>query len=147
MSAEVERILQRVVEYGMTVGTAYVFAERGNKRGEERSDEDAKAQLDAIRTALLAVVPQWLPISEAPKDGRTLLIGRFNELVEWQTMRGQWMSDEYISDVWDEPRYGEAGWYETVVEADEIPNCWPIDPTHYQPLPQPPTPGGEKNDR
>ncbi len=83
-------------------------------------------------------VDVWRPIETAPKDGRTLLIGYPNQLGNWRTTRGQWMSDDYIAEYWEEPENGEAGWFETCVEADDHPNCWSISPTHWMPLPAEP---------
>ena len=80
----------------------------------------------------------WQPIETAPKDGRTLLLGRFNECGNWRTMRGEWMSQGYIDEYWEDPDVGEPGWFETSVEADETPNCWPTSPTHWMPLPSSP---------
>jgi len=80
----------------------------------------------------------WQPIETAPKDGRTLLLGRFNEFGKWRTMRGQWMADDYIAEHWEDPEGVEAGWFEDAVEAEDIPNCWPIEPTHWMPLPKAP---------
>ena len=85
----------------------------------------------------------WQPIETAPKDGRTLLLGYLNSLGNWRTVRGQWMSQDYIDEYWEDPEGVEAGWFETCVEADEPPNCWPIDPTHWLPLPPAPTKGTE----
>ncbi|CAB3959435.1 hypothetical protein LMG7053_05923 [Achromobacter ruhlandii] len=48
------------------------------------------------------------------------------------------MSDECIAESWEEPDDIEAGWFETAVEAEDVPNCWPIDPTHWMPLPAAP---------
>lgn len=81
---------------------------------------------------------QWKPIASAPKTGRTLLLGYWNSLGKWRTVRGQWMSAEYIGQEWDEPDGVEAGWFETAVEADDVPNCWPVSPSHWQPMPEPP---------
>lgn len=81
----------------------------------------------------------WQPIESAPKTGRTLLLGRFNDLGNWRTMRGQWFSQAAIDQEWEEPDEGEEGWYETAVEPD-VPNCWPIAPTHWMPLPSAPSP-------
>lgn len=89
-----------------------------------------------------AQAPGWMPIEAAPKDGRTLLLGRFNSHKKWRTMRGQWMSADYIAENWEEPDDAEPGWYETCVEKDDAPNCWSIEPTHYMPLP--PAPQGDK---
>jgi hypothetical protein len=80
----------------------------------------------------------WQPIETAPKTGRTLLLGYLNSAGKWRTVRGQWMSEAYISEQWEEPDDAEPGWYETSVEADDPPNCWPIEPTHWMPLPAAP---------
>jgi hypothetical protein len=80
---------------------------------------------------------QWQPISSAPKDGRTFLLGYPNQLGKWRTVRGQWFTNEEISE-WENADDFEAGWYETSVENDELPNCWLISPTHWIPLPAPP---------
>ncbi|CAB3888895.1 hypothetical protein LMG26788_03735 [Achromobacter pulmonis] len=80
----------------------------------------------------------WLPIESAPQTGRTLLLGYWNSLGKWRTVRGQWMSLDYIAENWEEPDDAEAGWFETAVEAEEAPNCWRITPSHWQPLPTAP---------
>lgn len=80
----------------------------------------------------------WQPIETAPKAGRTLLLGYPNVLGKWRTVRGEWMSKARIEQNWEEPDEAEAGWYETSVEADDAPNCWPITPTHWMPLPAAP---------
>ena len=80
----------------------------------------------------------WMPIESAPKTGRTLLLGYWNSHGKWRTVRGQWMSAEYIGQEWEEPDEVEAGWFETAVEADDVPNCWPVSPSHWQPMPEPP---------
>lgn len=82
----------------------------------------------------------WKPIESAPKTGRTLLLGYWNSHGKWRTVRGQWMSAEYIGQEWDEPDGVEAGWFETAVEADDVPNCWPVSPSYWQPMPEPPCP-------
>ena len=81
---------------------------------------------------------EWQPISTAPKDGRTVLLGRFNSNHKWRTMRGQWFSEAAIIEEWEYGEGCEEGWYETSVENDEIPNCWPTEPSHWMPLPEPP---------
>ncbi|QKQ46788.1 hypothetical protein [Achromobacter denitrificans] len=48
------------------------------------------------------------------------------------------MSLEYIAEHWEDPDDAEAGWFETAVEADDVPNCWPVSPSHWQPMPTPP---------
>ena len=76
----------------------------------------------------------WQPIETAPRTGRTLLLGYFNEKGNWRTLRGQWFSAEEIEESWeiyDSPE----GWYETPVEGEE---CFFTEPTHWQPLPEPP---------
>ena len=92
------------------------------------------------RAILAAATPGgWQPIETAPKTGRTILLGKFNSHRKWRTMRGQWMSADEIAETWEDPEFATEGWYETVVESDDLPNCWFIDePSHWMPLPQPP---------
>ena len=106
-------------------------------------DEEEDAQHDAAFEAVSAAIaaleeePQgWRPISEAPKDGRSMLLGYPNRAGKWRTVRGQWFSDAEIAETWEEE--GDEGWYETSVECEDLPNCWPIEPTHWMPLPTPP---------
>lgn len=104
----------------------------------EYVDIFARVMLDAWQ-ARASMQPDWKPIETAPKNGRTLLLGYFNSLGNWRTVRGQWMSQEYI----DEYSYSdwcdaEPGWYEIAEEADEPPNSWWIEPTHWMPIPPPP---------
>lgn len=81
---------------------------------------------------------QWQPIETAPKDGRTLLLGYFNSAGKWRTLRGQWMSQNYIDEYWEDSEGVDPWWFETSVEADEVPNCWATEPTHWMPLPKAP---------
>jgi hypothetical protein len=81
---------------------------------------------------------EWQPIETAPQDGKTVLLGRYNGLGNWRTMRGQWMSQEFINETWEDPDDGDPGWHETSAEADDVPNCWRTSPTHWMPLPPPP---------
>ncbi|MGU7839430.1 hypothetical protein ACV22V_08190 [Burkholderia sp. AW33-5] len=81
----------------------------------------------------------WQPIETAPKDGRTLLLGYPNACGKWRTVRGQWMSQNYIDECWEDPDDVEPGWFETPDNAEDPPNCWGIDPTHWMPLPAAPT--------
>lgn len=89
----------------------------------------------AAQLSTAEVLEAWQPIETAPKTGRTLLLGYPNVLGKWRTVRGQWMSEAYIAENWEEPDDAETGWYETSAEADDVPNCWPITPTHWMPLP------------
>lgn len=97
-------------------------------------------EIDRLRAELQA--RQWQPIETAPKDSRTLLLGYFNSHGKWRTVRGQWMSEDYIAEYWEDPDDVEPGWFETSVEADDPPNCWRIEPTHWMPLPPAPPQGG-----
>lgn len=96
--------------------------------------------LEAAQSGQRAGVAEgWQPIETAPKTGCTLLLGYPNSLGNWRTTRGQWMSEEYIAENWEDPEDVEPGWFETSVEADDLPNCWCIEPTHWMPLPAAPT--------
>ncbi len=79
----------------------------------------------------------WLPIESAPKD-KTILLGYRNTHGNWRTLRGEWFSREEIDEFWEDPDGVEPGWFETSVEADDVPNVWRTEPTHWMPLPQPP---------
>ena len=98
----------------------------------------------AIRAgAKIAAAPKlpqgdgWLPIESAPKD-KTILLGYRNTHGNWRTLRGEWFSREEIDEFWEDPDGVEPGWFETSVEADDVPNVWRTEPTHWMPLPQPP---------
>lgn len=81
----------------------------------------------------------WQPIWTAPQDGRTILLGYFNALGKWRTVRGQWFTDAVIQEEWTHSDVHEAGWFETSAECDEEDSgCWPTDPTHWMPLPKAP---------
>lgn len=94
--------------------------------------------------ALAQAVPEWQPIETAPKDGRTLLLGKRTAMGRWRTMRGQWFTQELINEEWENPDDAEVGWYETAVEPDDPLNCWATSPTHWMPLPVAPKPTGGK---
>ena len=64
----------------------------------------------------------------------------WNSHGKWRAVRGQWMSPEYIAQEWEESADVEAGWFETAVEADDVPNCWPVSPSPSHPMPDPPCP-------
>ena len=80
----------------------------------------------------------WRQIESAPQDGRTLLLGYLNRAGKWRTVRGQWFSQETMDEVWEDPDACEPGWFETSEEAEDVPNCWPIEPTHWMALPKQP---------
>ena len=106
--------------------------------GDAYTADQMRAYALSARAALRAGDAGWQPIETAPKDGRTMLLGGTNSCGKWRTMRGQWMSQDYIDQNWEDPEAGEPGWFETCVEADEVPNCWPIEPTHWMPIPPAP---------
>ena len=85
---------------------------------------------------------RWQPIETAPKD-KTILLGHRNSHGHWRTLRGEWFSQEEIDELWEDPDGVEPGWFETSVEADDVPNVWHTNPTHWMPLPAAPLPQGE----
>ena len=86
---------------------------------------------------------RWQSIKTAPKD-KTILLGHRNSHGHWRTLRGEWFSQEEIDELWEDPDGVEPGWFETSVEADDVPNVWHTNPTHWQPLPAAPKlPPGE----
>lgn len=90
-----------------------------------------------------AVAAGWMPIETAPKNGRTLLLGWFNSHKKWRTTRGEWLSQDHIDEYAEDPDCMDPGWHETTVEDDDG-KCWPIEPTHWMPLPPAPSTEGEK---
>lgn len=109
-----------------------------NKAG-EHVGYDERRMLELIASELTAVATEtgWPDIESAPKDGRTILLGYYNSAGHWRTLRGQWFMDEQIAE-WENGGDFEAGWYETSVENDDLPNVWPTNPTHWMLLPSPP---------
>ncbi|MFY3433945.1 hypothetical protein ACOTI9_14960 [Achromobacter mucicolens] len=81
---------------------------------------------------------EWKPIESAPKTGRKLLLGYWNSHGKWRTVRGQWVSADHIAESFEDPDDAEEGWFETSAEADDVPNCWPVTPSQWQPLPAAP---------
>ena len=76
---------------------------------------------------------EWKPIETAP-HGKTMLIGFKNQLGKWRTTRGCYFDQEFIDENWECD--SSEGWYETPVEGEE---CYRVDPSHWMPLPPPPT--------
>jgi hypothetical protein len=81
---------------------------------------------------------EWRPIWSAPKNGDLLLLGYYNVAGKWRTVRGQYFTQDQIDGEWDESESGEPGWYEVSENAEDSPNCWPIEPSHWMPMPSPP---------
>lgn len=84
----------------------------------------------------------WQPIETAPEDGRVLLLGYWNSHGNWRTLRGEWHSQEFIDEYAEDPDMHTPGWYEVSAEADDETGCWRTNPTHWRPLPKPPTDKG-----
>ena len=88
----------------------------------------------------------WQPIETAPK-GRKLIVGYFNRCGNWRTVTGHYYlagtldaTDDYMGneDLADSDGYAPEGWYEDSYSLEQImPTNEP--PTHWMPLPQPPT--------
>jgi len=111
----------------------------GLAHSNDMKEEFRRLVYDALTCPPLSALPEgWRPIETAPKNGSTMLLGYLNIAGKWRTTRGQWMSEDEIAETWKDPDDGEEGWYETCVEADDIPNCWRINPSHWMPLPKAP---------
>ena len=143
------------VELPEPVAFALEWTFNGEERGMRLYDDETHCRFDAesdggichplyteqqVRELLAAApsLPQgWLPIESAPRD-KTILLGYRNSHGHWRTLRGDWFSREEIDEMWEEPDGVEPGWFETSVEADDVPNVWRTNPTHWMSLPQPP---------
>lgn len=90
---------------------------------------EAANAIDAYRadlTALRAAVPQWQPIETAPKDGTPVLV--------WESEYGREALTAAYIEFTDPPPDGyHSGWFDRVHGHSEL------QPTHWMPLPHPPT--------
>lgn len=84
----------------------------------------------------------WQPIDTAPKD-KLILAGWFNSLGKWRSEHARYYGprelplDDYAfeeSEIDDD--YAPPGWYGGGLECERL---YDIRPTHWQPLPPPPT--------
>jgi hypothetical protein len=140
-----ERLTDEEIEACRDAGDRAYMRHRWSIRGQQITPQDSPDWhfARAIEAAILAraavpIVQPWQPIETAPKDGRALLLGHFNSHGKWRTVRGQWFSADEIAETFENPDGCDEGWFETVVESDDIPNCWATEPTHWMPLPLPP---------
>lgn len=121
------------------------WLEEAHEPGEQGSfavytEQQVRTLLAAIKESLTtapSALQGWMPIESAPKD-KTLLLGYRNSHGHWRTLLGEWFTREEIDEYWEDPDGVEPGWFETSVEADDVPNVWRTNPTHWMPLPQPP---------
>jgi len=74
MSAEVERIMGLVIEHGAArYDAGFASASGGRSFAVRRLETEADGIKTELRSALLAVVPGWLPVSSYPNDCRAVL--------------------------------------------------------------------------
>jgi hypothetical protein len=83
---------------------------------------------------------EWQDIATAPKDRTRVLLYRPSELVWAQTVAGYWDSDEYAA----KPR---PYWTSDVERLVGVVACRKNNPTHWMPLPAPPTPAPQNSRR
>lgn len=88
-----------------------------------------------------AVVEGWQPIETAPKN-KTVQIAYLNRAGKWRMPRAIYYPENTLElDNWDEleSQYAPPGWYESTVEGEEPIQAISGAPTHWQPLPAPPS--------
>ncbi|UVA80440.1 hypothetical protein [Pandoraea commovens] len=127
-----DKQLQQAARMFTMGGGTYGAAERVIAHVAQLAFENGLAKSSPQALAL------WQSIETAPKTGHAMLLGYKNSYGKWQTVRGKWISKEEIEGEWDQPEDFDAGWYEAAVEADDVPNCWPVAPTHWMLLPAAP---------
>lgn len=129
-AADSDRILALVDTYRLRCIAAALLS--GDRAVEmcRRCDET----LAELRGSLSACVAEWLPITDEQCDGRTYIVGR--DMGTWGFVRGY----GYFS---DRPHQLVSGWICRGF-TDPPGELGLGHPTHYQPLPPPPTKGEMK---
>lgn len=120
------------------------------------SNEDGDIERNQAWAAMLAAapaapegaaqVPQWLPISEAPKDGRKLVLSYLNRSGKRRTVFGRWLTDEQAAETDGDDVGLAAGWYECIDNWDDFTHVaiHEGEPDFFQPLPAAPHGEGER---
>ncbi len=88
---------------------------------------------------------EWRPIETAPK-GRKVIAGYWNALGKWRTITARYYTPETLDSEHTQSGFASEGWYE---ESESIEEIMPTDcePSHWMPLPNPPTvPSAEKGE-
>lgn len=119
---------------------------------DERASQRHRVELACkLEVQLLAAAPkppqreadEWRPISEAPKDGRMLLGGWWNEYGKWRTVRMFYAQPNTLdADPDSDDEFAPEGWYADTENEFDVhavePAMW-----HAMPLPPPPKTTGE----
>lgn len=114
----------------------YQWLDTGHFRKKVPADADASAfrslitttQAEAYADARVREAQQWQPIETAPKDGTAILLS--NE-------RGAWMAK--YDPVYPSGYRPENPWFSLMLNHDHMRKGKPCAPTHWMPLPPPPT--------
>ena len=92
--------------------------------------------IDIISAAghLVAMSNEWQPIATAPKDGTVILLW---DPAEVYVCCGAWMTPWTRAGVpTGEPSWHRVFWRDEWVDSES--RDYPVEPTHWQPLPEPP---------
>ena len=103
--------------------------------------------MDAIREALAEQPAQqepvaWRPIESAPKTGRKVILFYKNRLNVGRTVIARWLTDEQATEIDADDVGLEGGWYECIDNWDDFTEVaiHEGEPSHWMPLPAPPSP-------
>lgn len=99
--------------------------------------------LERITHPVARAVP-WQPIESAPKDGKHVIVAYQNSFGKWRRVIAFYVQEGTLEANDDmEEEYAPPGWYEygDVAEAYYFTDC---PPTHWMPLPAPPTAAPEE---
>lgn len=123
----------------------------------EEEIKDLRSELEAHKLSLGDLWPKlgaqeeeikklraggWISVESAPKDGTRILIGWYAET--WEQRAGYWKAEhDYVYDAEKDSGYWRGCWTDDAVASFGYEEIFEYAPTHWQPLPNPPSDRGE----
>jgi hypothetical protein len=115
-----------------------------------QTEEDIELMKKCLLQAFASASPpkreplDWQPIETAPKDGKKIILYYKNRNNFGRTVMGCWVTEEQANETDTDDVGLEAGWYEQIDNWDDYSQIaiHEGEPTHWMPLPKPPTAHG-----